>query len=122
MAPLWRECRPDLPRRTTAAQRRTLTLVHIIRMHDAAALTWMLHTALRGPTHESNPLVWETTTMNALQSTDNAQEPRSETLDNKATYRAPRLVSLGTAAGLVQAYREGNIFDSPAGNFRMFRR
>ena len=41
--------------------------------------------------------------MNTLSSTGNVQEPKVETRQNKDTYRAPRLVTLGTAAGLVQA-------------------
>jgi hypothetical protein len=43
---------------------------------------------------------------------DNVQESKSETLENKATYRAPRLVALGTAEDLVQAFIVGNVWDA----------
>jgi hypothetical protein len=33
-------------------------------------------------------------------------------LENKATYRAPRLVALGTAEDLVQAFIVGNVWDA----------
>jgi hypothetical protein len=60
--------------------------------------------------------------MKALQSTDNAQESKIETLENQATYRAPRLVALGTAEGLVQLGATGRILDNgTAGNNRDFR-
>jgi hypothetical protein len=45
-------------------------------------------------------------------SADNTQESESVTLQNKATYRAPRLVALGTAEGLVQFGSIGNALDS----------
>jgi hypothetical protein len=60
--------------------------------------------------------------MKALQSTDNAQESKSETLENKATYRAPRLVALGTAVGLVQFSTIGNVLDGYAGSGRDYKR
>jgi hypothetical protein len=41
-------------------------------------------------------------------------------LENKATYRAPRLVALGTAESLVQFGRYGKFFDSAVGNGRSF--
>ena len=46
------------------------------------------------------------------------QEAESETLVNKATYRAPRLVALGTAEGLVQGTLYGNTFDSLTSGLR----
>jgi hypothetical protein len=58
--------------------------------------------------------------MKALQSTDNAQESKSETLENKATYRAPRLVALGTAEGLVQLLINGNRLDGSSGTGRIY--
>jgi hypothetical protein len=42
-------------------------------------------------------------------------------LVNKATYRAPRLVALGKADGLVQAGMMGYVFDSMTGNGRSYR-
>jgi hypothetical protein len=48
----------------------------------------------------------------ALQPTNNTQEAESETLVNKATYRAPRLVTLGTTVGLVQG-----VTGSPANDY-----
>jgi hypothetical protein len=59
--------------------------------------------------------------MKALQSTDNAQEPKSETLENKATYRAPRLVALGTAVDLVQFAMAGHKLDSTFGNGKTYQ-
>jgi len=44
-----------------------------------------------------------------------APEPKSETLENTATYRAPRRVSLGTATGLVQLMVVGSYLDSGSG-------
>ena len=58
--------------------------------------------------------------MKALQSADNAQESNSETFE-KATYRAPRLVALGTAQGLVQGTKYGNWFDSMSQYGRVWR-
>src|SRR5262249_33129698 len=43
-----------------------------------------------------------------------APEPKSETLENTATYRAPRLVSLGTAVSLVQFNAIGSYLDNNA--------
>ena len=60
--------------------------------------------------------------MKALQSTDNAPESMSETLENKATYRAPRLVALGTAVDILQFSFGGNVFDSYSGNGRETKR
>jgi hypothetical protein len=54
-------------------------------------------------------------------SADNTQESESATLVNKATYRAPRLVALGKADGLVQAGMMGYVFDSMTGNGRSYR-
>jgi hypothetical protein len=59
--------------------------------------------------------------MKALQSTDNAQEPKSERLENKATYRAPRLVALGATEDLVQGTKYGNWFDSMSQYGRVWR-
>ena len=55
--------------------------------------------------------------MKTLSSTSNVQEPKSETPQNKDTYRAPRLVTLGTAVGLVQ-HGTGRDFDSNIGGTR----
>jgi hypothetical protein len=55
-----------------------------------------------------------------MKTIDNTQESQSQTLDNKATYRAPRLVALGTAESLVQFGRYGKFFDSAVGNGRSF--
>jgi hypothetical protein len=49
---------------------------------------------------------------------DNAQKSESETIENKATYRAPRLVALGTAVDIVQYGSMGRVFDSNFGNGR----
>ncbi len=56
---------------------------------------------------------------NALDS-DNVQKLKSETPQNRDAYRAPRLVSLGRAAGLVQFATSGRYLDShsPSGNGR----
>ncbi len=62
----------------------------------------------------------ETTMSNALDA-DNVQKLKSETPQNRDAYRAPRLVSLGRAAGLVQFAAVGKIFDSNTGNSRDFR-
>jgi hypothetical protein len=40
--------------------------------------------------------------------TDNLQEPKVEAPQSKDTYRAPLLVTLGTAADLVQGTAYGN--------------
>jgi hypothetical protein len=49
--------------------------------------------------------------MKTLQpATDNVQEPKREA--QRDTYRAPRLMSLGSAVGLVQAGISGNALDS----------
>jgi hypothetical protein len=53
--------------------------------------------------------------MKTINQTANAQET-----ENKAAYRAPRLVALGTAAGLVQLSSMGKVFDSMTGNGRSF--
>jgi len=42
---------------------------------------------------------------------DNVQKPESETPQHKDAYRAPRLVPLGTAVGLVQARVSGAYWD-----------
>jgi hypothetical protein len=42
--------------------------------------------------------------------------------ESKAIYRAPRLVALGTAEGLVQLGMLGNVFDSMSGNGRETKR
>ena len=46
-------------------------------------------------------------------STD-VEEPKSDSMQHKGTYRAPRLVPLGTAVGLMQGRQYGNSYD---GNF-----
>ena len=51
---------------------------------------------------------------------DNTQESESK-LENKAAYRAPRLVALGSAVDVVQ-FAYGNIFDSSSGNGREYKR
>jgi hypothetical protein len=43
--------------------------------------------------------------------TYNVQEPKSEARQNKDTYRAPRLVPLGTAVDLVQGGSGGRYGD-----------
>jgi hypothetical protein len=43
--------------------------------------------------------------------TDNVRESKGETGEHKDTYRAPRLVTLGTAVGLVQGVINGNLLD-----------
>jgi len=53
---------------------------------------------------------------------DNAQKSESVTLENKAAYRAPRLVALGSAEGLVQISFLGNVFDTMSGNGRETKR
>ena len=52
--------------------------------------------------------------------TDNVQGPKSETLQNSDTYRAPRLVTLGTAVGLVQ-YSSFGSYNDAARNGRATR-
>jgi len=52
---------------------------------------------------------------------DNAQKSESETNENKATYRAPRLVALGSAVDILQ-WGYGNVFDSSTGNGRENKR
>jgi hypothetical protein len=50
--------------------------------------------------------------MKTLQpATDNVQEPKREAQQHKDTYRAPRLVALGTAVDLVQGSRNGLYLD-----------
>jgi hypothetical protein len=50
--------------------------------------------------------------MKTLQpSTDNVQEPKRETQQHNDTYRAPRLVALGTAVGIVNAMHSGRFSD-----------
>lgn len=53
--------------------------------------------------------------MKALQSTSARQEPKSEAPQNKDTYRAPRLVTLGTTVGLVQGGCTSGSFDGTGG-------
>jgi hypothetical protein len=64
----------------------------------------------------------ETTTMQSP--SNNVREPKSETAQNKDTYRAPRLVTLGTAESLVQGSCLGNVLDtsSPTCNKYQVRR
>jgi hypothetical protein len=45
----------------------------------------------------------------------NAEEPKNEKPQNKDTYRAPRLVALGSAVGLVQSGCIGEAIDAPSG-------
>lgn len=52
---------------------------------------------------------------------DSVQEPKVEAPRSKDTYRAPRLVSLGTAESLVRG-GVGTPFDSNFGTRRMFQR
>jgi len=59
--------------------------------------------------------------MNTQQSANEAQEPKSETSENKATYRAPRLVALGSAESLVQGTKYGNWFDPMSQYGRVWR-
>ena len=54
-----------------------------------------------------------------LSCTDDVQEPKGETPQNKDTYRAPRRVPLGTAAGLVQ-YSYGGKYNDAARNGRSY--
>ena len=51
---------------------------------------------------------------------DNTQESESK-LENKAAYRAPRLVALGSAEGLVQYSTFGNALDGMSGNGRQYK-
>jgi hypothetical protein len=53
--------------------------------------------------------------MNTLSSANNVQEPKSETPQPKDTYRAPRLVLLGTAVGLVRGWTYGMANDGNNG-------
>jgi hypothetical protein len=46
------------------------------------------------------------------------QTAKTQELDNKAIYRAPRLVALGAAEDLVQYSSFGRMFDSSVGNGR----
>jgi hypothetical protein len=51
---------------------------------------------------------------------DNVREAKNETQQPKDAYRAPRLVNLGTAVGLVQYGTYGRVFDSNTGNGRSY--
>lgn len=53
-------------------------------------------------------------------SIDNVQEPKKrESQQHKDTYRAPRLVTLGTAVGLVQGHLGRNLDGGSGFNSRM---
>jgi hypothetical protein len=52
--------------------------------------------------------------------TEKVQEPKRESQQQDA-YRAPRLISLGNAVGLVQNWYTGNRLDSISGNGRTFQ-
>jgi len=54
--------------------------------------------------------------MKTINQTATTQESESK------TYRAPRLVALGSAEGLVQLGMLGNVFDSMSGNGRETKR
>ena len=53
--------------------------------------------------------------MKALQPASAAQEPKTEAQQSQETYRAPRLVRLGTAVGLVQFLTWGGFLDWGSG-------
>jgi hypothetical protein len=50
-------------------------------------------------------------TLHSKSAATNVQKPDSETPQNKDAYRAPRLVPLGTAIGLVHARVSGEYWD-----------
>jgi hypothetical protein len=49
--------------------------------------------------------------------TDNVQEPKKEAPLNKEAYRAPRLVTLGTAVGLTQYRSLGGYMETHRGSY-----
>jgi hypothetical protein len=54
-------------------------------------------------------------TVHSTSAATDLQEVKSETLQDKDAYRAPRLVTLGTAVGLVQGFTTRYNYDGRRG-------